>query len=190
MKKNNSKSDQSNEVEKLLEAAHDEMLLKLSVDSHIASISSNYLDADLDRRFQALRSRPSVPRQSKSQSATPSQSQTRRNVSVDDELKSSVGDDLSARFAALKASSSSSSANDDNKYDGVDVGPKIPDGDVDDGEDEVEKIIRWAKDAARLDPSPPSDDDDGKDSDRDTDSDSDSDDDEEQPQRNKSRRKQ
>ncbi|KAL9420364.1 hypothetical protein AB3S75_038023 [Citrus x aurantiifolia] len=186
MKKNNSKSDQSNEVEKLLEAAHDEMLLKLSVDSHIASISSNYLDADLDRRFQALRSRPSVPRQSKSQSATPSQSQTRRNVSVDDELKSSLGDDLSARFAALKASSSSSSANDDNKYDGVDVGPKIPDGDVDDGEDEVEKIIRWAKDAARLDPSAPSDDD--KDSDRDTDSDSDGD--EEQPQRNKGRRKQ
>lgn len=190
MKKNNSKSDQSNEVEKLLEAAHDEMLLKLSVDSHIASIPSNYLDADLDRRFQALRSRPSVPRQSKSQSATPSQSQTRRNVSVDDELKSSLGDDLSARFAALKASSSSSSsANDDNKYDGVDVGPKIPDGDVDHGEDEVEKIIRWAKDAARLDPSPPSDDDDDdKDSDRDTDSDSDGD--EEQPQRNKGRRKQ
>lgn len=187
MKKSNSKSDQSNEVEKLLEAAHDEMLLKLSVDSHIASISSNYLDADLDRRFQALRSRPSVPRQSKSQSATPSQYQTRRNVSVDDELKSSLGDDLSARFAALKASSSSS-ANDDNKYDGVDVGPKIPDGDVDHGEDEVEKIIRWAKDAARLDPSPPSDDDDDKDSDRDTDSDSD--DDEEQPQRNKGRRKQ
>lgn len=187
MKKSNSKSDQSNEVEKLLEAAHDEMLLKLSVDSHIASISSNYLDADLDRRFQALRSRHSVPRQSKSQSATPSQYQTRRNVSVDDELKSSLGDDLSARFAALKASSSSS-ANDDNKYDGVDVGPKIPDGDVDHGEDEVEKIIRWAKDAARLDPSPPSDDDDDKDSDRDTDSDSD--DDEEQPQRNKGRRKQ
>lgn len=189
MKKSNSKSDQSNEVEKLLEAAHDEMLLKLSVDSHIASISSNYLDADLDRRFQALRSRPSVPRQSKSQSATPSQSQTHRNVSVDDELKSSLGDDLSARLAALKASSSSSSANDDKKYDGVAVGPKIPDGDVDDGEDEVEKIIRWAKDAARLDPSPPSDDDDDKDSDRDTDSDSD-DDEEQQPQRNKGRRKQ
>ncbi|CAN0909007.1 hypothetical protein LINGRAHAP2_LOCUS25588 [Linum grandiflorum] len=34
-----------------------------------------------------------------------------------------------------------------------------------DEEDEVEKIIRWAKDAARLDPSPPSDSDDSDDGD-------------------------
>lgn len=180
MKKKNSNS---NEVEQLLQAAHDEMLLKLSVDSHIASISSNYLNADLDRRFQALKSRPSVPPLS-SQSKSQSQSQSRPNVNVDDELKSFIGDDLSARFVALKASSSSS-ANDNKNNDGESVGPKIPDADGDDGEDEVEKIIRWAKDAARLDPSPPSDDD--KDSDRDTDSDSD--DDEELPQRNKGRRK-
>jgi hypothetical protein len=68
---------------------------------------------------------------------------------VEEELKAVLGDDLSTRFAALKASSSSSSfiiAASASLHDAV-------------ADDEVEKLIRWAKDAARLDSSPPSDDD-------------------------------
>ncbi|KAJ0037681.1 hypothetical protein Pint_23254 [Pistacia integerrima] len=175
----------SDEVEQLLQSAQDEMLLKLSVNSHIAHISSNYIDSDLDRRFQALKSRPSLHQSSSSSSSSwSSSSQSNHrvndvNVNVDDELKSVVGDDLSVRFAALKASPSSS--NDNKNLNALSVGPNVSYDDDNDEEDEVEKLIRWAKDAARLDPSPPSDDD--KDSDC-TDSD-----DDEPPRRKKDHRK-
>jgi hypothetical protein len=141
------------EVEQLLQAAQDELVLNLSINSHMSRVSPNYIDSDLDRRFQALK---------KSGSSVPQESSSKKTYVDDKELKAVMGDDLSARFAALKGSSSSSSNPD------VGVGPKnilSDDGDGDgdgdeDEEDEVEKLIRWAKDAARLDPSPPSDDDD------------------------------
>ncbi|KAK3004878.1 hypothetical protein RJ639_019306 [Escallonia herrerae] len=59
-------------------------------------------------------------------------------------------DDLFARFAALKGTPSSSSSNDE----------QVLSGDQNDNVDEVEKLMRWAMDAARLDPSPSSDDED------------------------------
>lgn len=150
------------QVEQLLQAAQDDLMLKLSVDSHMSRVSPNYLDSDLDRRFQALRSRPSsataaVPRNPRpSQPHTQSDSSSRpppiENLVVDGESQSILGDDLAARFAALKASLPSSTAPPPSS---------IPnDVDSDDEEDEVEKLIQWAKDAARLDPSPPSEEDD------------------------------
>lgn len=174
----------SDEVEQLLQAAQDEMLLKLSVDSHMSRVAPDYLDPDLHRRFQALRSRPSSSQsksysQQKKQSskAPPSKPQQEQKEkeqkrereskivvvdNVDEELRGVLGDDLSTRFAALKASLSTSSnaapvaSTDTNE---VRIGLEKSNSD-DDEEDEVEKVIRWAMDAARLDPSPPSDDDD------------------------------
>ncbi|WCJ38988.1 hypothetical protein M5689_020012 [Euphorbia peplus] len=126
------------EVEQLLKAAQDEVLLKLSIDSHMSRVSPDYLLSDLDRRFQALKS-------TKQTHSTTKQPPPSRPPEADPKPN---GDDLLARFAALKASSSAPQ-------------PQLQlHSDDDDEEDEVEKIIRWAKDAARLDPSPPSDDDD------------------------------
>lgn len=138
-------------VEELLQAAADEMVLKLSVNSHMArgvSPKPNYnydcIPSDLDRRFQALKS--TVPTAPSSQSTA-----------------AVVGDDLSARFAALKASLSSSAASEAKRHPLDNHHHHHGDEDEDDDDDdEVQKLIRWAKDAARLDPSPPSDDDDGK----------------------------
>lgn len=155
---------EAKEVEELLQAAQDELLLKLSLDSHMSRVSPNYIDSDLDRRFQALKkSRPS----SLSSSVVP-QSQSQTHKSTDDNSNNS---DLSARFAALKAKGSSSSA-----AVGIGVGPSsniLYEEEEDDEDDEVEKLIRWAKDAARLDPSPPSDDDDDDDQDDDEEDDED-----------------
>ena len=159
---------EAKEVEELLQAAQDELLLKLSLDSHMSRVSPNYIDSDLDRRFQALKkSRPS----SSSSSVVP-QSQSQSHKSTDDNSNNS---DLSARFAALKAKGSSSSSS---AAVGVGVGPSrniLYEEEEDDEDDEVEKLIRWAKDAARLDPSPPSDDDDQDDDEEDDDDDDDDD---------------
>ncbi|XP_030935094.1 nucleolin [Quercus lobata] len=143
---------EAKEVEELLQAAQDELLLKLSLDSHMSRVSPNYIDSDLDRRFQALKkSRPS------SSSVVP---QSQSHKSTDNNSNNS---DLSARFAALKAKGSSPSSS--SAAVGVGAGPSSnilyeEEEEEDDEDDEVEKLIRWAKDAARLDPSPPSDDDD------------------------------
>ncbi|KAF5737954.1 transcription initiation factor TFIID subunit 11 isoform X3 [Tripterygium wilfordii] len=138
------------EVEQLLRAAQDELLLKLSVDSHMSRVSPDYLDSDLDSRFEALRSRPS---RSKSKSRSKSTSQavsSKPKPQQEQQQQQQSEDDLFARFSALKASLPSSST----------VGvPPGSDGIGDDNEDEVDKVIRWAIDAARLDPSLPSDDD-------------------------------
>lgn len=147
------------QVEQLLQAVQDDLMLKLSVDSHMSRVSPNYLDSDLDRRFQALRSRPSsaaAPRNPRpSRSDSPSKPPAIENLPVDGESQSILGDDLAARFAALKASLPSSTPPPPSS---------IPnDADSEDEEDEVEKLIQWAKDAARLDPSPPSDQDDDDD---------------------------
>ncbi|KAI9124868.1 hypothetical protein K1719_004195 [Acacia pycnantha] len=129
------------EVDELLRAAQDELLLKLSLDSHLASSSSSTLssvdlDADLERRFQALKS---------SQPSVGIASEVR-------ESKPSLGDDIFSRFDTLKVKSNPS----------LKQNPLVPftEEDDEDEDDQVEKLIQWAKDAARLDPSTPSDDDD------------------------------
>ena len=171
---------EAKEVEELLQAAQDELLLKLSLDSHMSRVSPNYIDSDLDRRFQALKkSRPS----SSSSSVVP---QSQSHKSTDDNSNNS---DLSARFAALKAKGSSSSSS---AAVGVGVGPSsniLYEEEDDDEDDEVEKLIRWAKDAARLDPSPPSDDDDQDDDEEDDDDDDYKKDCHEKPKGNHPRRK-
>lgn len=157
-KKHNSKTKQDeneeDEVEKLLRATEDDILLKLSVDSHMSrGSSSQIIHPDLDRRFQALRSSSSSS--SKSNSKPPSSTANpTSNTSNTKSNKAAVvnednGDDLFARFAALKSTLPSYS----NKNQQVEIN------DGDEG-DEVDEVIRWAIDAAALDPSPPSDDDD------------------------------
>ncbi|KAJ4774692.1 hypothetical protein LUZ62_058949 [Rhynchospora pubera] len=68
-------------VEELLRAAQDDVLLNLRVNSHSVGSDAHFssLDPDLTRRFDALRSKPSVPCSSNSDC-----------------------DDLEARFAKLK----------------------------------------------------------------------------------------
>lgn len=161
-----SSNAEEKQVEELLQAAQDEMLLKLSLNSHMSRVPPAYLDSDLHRRFQALKSRPSLP-------PSRSQSQPQRSVeaattsstppppslgaSVEDgESQALLGDELSVRFAALKGSLFSTSSSST---------PTIVIPEDDEDEDEVEKLIRWAKDAARLDPSLPSDDEEDEDDD-------------------------
>ncbi|TYI94704.1 hypothetical protein E1A91_D02G224100v1 [Gossypium mustelinum] len=182
-KKSSAATTENDAVDQLLQAAQDEMLLELSVDSHMSRVAPDYLNPDLRRRFQALRSRPSSSHsQQKKQSSAPPPSPPKPQPeqkedeekkdrkskvvvpdNVDEELKAVLGDDLSARFAALKASLSSSSSNPTaatsiSTNEGR-IGLEKSDGE-DDEEDEVERVIQWAKDAARLDPSPASDEDD------------------------------
>lgn len=134
------------EIEELLQAAQDEMILKLSVNSHTSRSHPSNLDPDLHSRFLALKS-------------LNNNKDPKKNSKVDE-------DDLMLRFAALKKTtvpspSSSSSF--------VHLPDQIGE---EDGEDaQVEKLIQWAIDAARLDPSPPSDDDDDDDHSQSSDSD-------------------
>ncbi|KAL6984793.1 hypothetical protein U1Q18_018172 [Sarracenia purpurea var. burkii] len=195
--------DGDDEVDLLLRAAEDDVLLNLSVDSHmsrgVSQSQSSYIDPDLDRRFQSLLNSSRSGSGSRSRSASkvapkPQALPTKTARDQDDEktkVKRRTGDggnisddDLFGRFAALKgsihssSSSSSSSSFDRNHY----QGPKeYNSGDEklnrrtieSDGvnEDEVQKVIQWAIDAARLDPSPSTDTDDDADSSYDDDSD-------------------
>lgn len=146
------KKSESEEVEELLRAAEDDVSLKLSLNSHMARGSSTqFIDPDLDQRFQALRSKQTPPRKPK-------------GLDLDNQATSTTdeSDDLLTRFAALKSSlpaysSASSSAK-----------QHVVVEDEEDHDDEVEKVIKWAIDAARLDPSPPSGTDDDDDSDDNT----------------------
>ncbi|XP_062157977.1 uncharacterized protein LOC133865572 [Alnus glutinosa] len=156
MERNKKKAAERNdEVEELLQAAEDELLLKLSLHSHISRLAPDYLPSDLDRRFQALKSRPSVPPNPSSHSLSPPQNSQESTTSSVDQ------DELSARFLALKGSH------------GIPADPKLSSSGDDDAaaaedeEDEVEKLIQWAKDAARLERSPSSDDEDDDDDDDD-----------------------
>lgn len=152
-------------VDQLLQSAQDELLLKLSVDSHMSRVSPDYLLPDLDRRFQALKSRPTT-------TTTTIQSSTIISKSRPSKSQDDVDpDDLFARFAALKAPNNTTSSSTVSGPGGFDQG-----GDGDE-EDEVEKIIRWAKDSSRLDHSPPSDEDEDEDEDEDDHDDDDSDND-------------
>ncbi|KAK4738503.1 hypothetical protein R3W88_002200 [Solanum pinnatisectum] len=133
------KKSQSEEVEELLRAAEDDVSLKLNLNSHMARGSSTqFIDPDLDQRFQALRSKQTPQKKPISQKGLDNQAT----------LTTDESDDLLTRFAALKSSlpaysSASSSAKQHAMVE-------------DDDDDEVEKVIKWAIDAARLDPSPPS----------------------------------
>ncbi|KAF6170202.1 hypothetical protein GIB67_038735 [Kingdonia uniflora] len=128
-------------MDELLRASQDEVLLKLSVDSHLSRNSSSPLDKDLARRFQALK--------------LPSAGVTKQDD--DDEL----GANLSARLSALKASKAPDFSYAELKLGKSGVGSGELKGDVEDeDEDEVEKVMQWAMDAARLDPSKSDDDDD------------------------------
>ncbi|TKY69052.1 hypothetical protein E2542_SST05316 [Spatholobus suberectus] len=150
-KRKTEKEKREDEVEELLQVAQDQILLNLS-HSHMARASPFSpsakkdvgdtelgldLDLDLERRFQALKM--------KTKSASPPQPQ----------------DDLSARFDALKAKSSPSvdptvtASNSTARFDNYNEEEE----ESEDEEAQVQKLIQWAKDAARLDPSPPSDDD-------------------------------
>lgn len=163
------------EVDELLRAAQDDVLIKLSLNSHIAHLgTSSSIDPDLDSRFQALKACQSKSKSSKldaSQVGIVSEKKNPEKVlrAVDE------SDDLFARFAALKGSSLPSHPSSAADVGGRDEVQQLAN---DGGEDEVEKVIKWAIDAARLDPSPPSDSDkeEGGDDDDDLSDDSDDDD--------------
>ncbi|RWR89481.1 pheromone-processing carboxypeptidase KEX1-like protein [Cinnamomum micranthum f. kanehirae] len=201
----NNKNEDS-EVEELLRAAEDDMLLNLSIHSHTSR--SNPFDADLARRFEALK----MPKPSSSSNITKSPKPNKEeeekeekeerqvttgslsSLQVDENLKMILGSDLSARFAALRKGSSSSSSSipskdfqghsgksndhDDDEVDGDGVSKK-----------EVDKLIQWAMDAARLDPSISSDDDGGVDDDSDIDEEEEEEEEEEDKKKKKKKKK-
>lgn len=155
---------EEDEVEQLLQAAQDEMILKLSVDSHTSRSSSDYLDSDLQSRFLALKSQPS----SKKKDQQHRQKRRPKSPPKSKDVVEETPDDLMRRFAALKTSLPSSSSSSS-----VLIPDEIGEDSDEIGEDaEVEKLIQWAIDAARLDPSPPSDDDQSQSSDNDDETDS------------------
>lgn len=152
------KSVEEDEVEELLKAAQDDMLLKLGLNSHMTHSSSQFssIDPDLDSRFLALKK----PHQSKSNSKSISKSKLDDTAGTTQKNPEKVlqnideSDDLFARFAALK--SSLPSYNTSVRDGQVQQQQQLMDDDGAGEEDEVEKVIKWAIDAARLDPSPPS----------------------------------
>lgn len=126
-------------MEQLLRAAQDDVLLKLSINSHMSRAAA--INPDLDRRFQALK-KPQKPTQADNST-----------TKIDG---AAANDDLISRFAALKSSLPSHSRTE--KKSDESINQLVTEEEEED--DEVEKVIKWAIDAARLDPSPPSDDDD------------------------------
>ncbi|KAH9602520.1 hypothetical protein KSS87_004412 [Heliosperma pusillum] len=152
--KKNSKSEVNDEVEELLRAAEDAALLKLTLNSHAVHASSSNLHPELDLRFRNLKTGSnSKCKQVSTKNMAP---QEPKNVKkeVDD-------DDLLLRFAALKASIPKPPPPASSSLVGLYASDTCVDNIAEGGEeDEVDKVIRWAMDAARLDPSPPSDDED------------------------------
>ncbi|KAL3502345.1 hypothetical protein ACH5RR_036794 [Cinchona calisaya] len=146
-KKKSTADCKDEEVDELLRAAQDDMLLKLSLNSHMArfgnSSSSEFsgIDPDLDSRFQALR-KTNQPK-SKPQlddAATTTRTEKKNPEKVLRNIDQS--DDLLARFAALKGSlpsySSSAAAGGGGGGGNDQVRQQLMEDD-DDGEDEVEK---------------------------------------------------
>lgn len=139
----NRKAREGDEVEELLRAAEDELLLNLTLNSHMSRVSPSYIDADLDRRFQVLKSSSSSSKTNpKLKDPVPRNGQNPQEPRLDH----ADNDDLLARFAALKGSISEATVTATDRAD-----------DDDDEEDEVEKVIRWAMDTVRLENSPPTD---------------------------------
>ncbi|GAA0155959.1 hypothetical protein LIER_13565 [Lithospermum erythrorhizon] len=141
----------NDEVEELLQAAHEDVFLKMNVHSHMVHASSSQIiDPDLDQRFQALKSNQNT------------QKHIPKNPSINKQSENHGGsDDLLGRFEALKKSLPFYENN--GNLESFGGGGE----EEEDEEDEVEKVIRWAKDAARLDPSPSSEDDNDNDDDGD-----------------------
>ncbi|PIN08276.1 hypothetical protein CDL12_19150 [Handroanthus impetiginosus] len=154
------------EVEQLLRAAQDDMILKLNLNSHMARASASAaIDPDLDRRFQALR-KPQKPTKVENSTERAPTKMDNGDSKVDE---ATAADDLFARFTALKNSLPSYTRNENkSNFPGdASIDQLVTE---EQSDDEVEKVIKWAIDAARLDPSPPSDDeDDDDDNDNDND---------------------
>ncbi|XP_021766376.1 transcription elongation factor SPT5-like isoform X2 [Chenopodium quinoa] len=156
--------DVNDEVEELLRAAEDAALLKINLNSHTIHASPSDLHPELEQRFRDLKtgSKSKTKKESVTRKTPPTQS-----ADVNNQVEE---DDLLARFAALKASLPKPSPSASSSFVGVgtldaSVEDKLAGGSLDskaviddEEEDEVEKVIRWAMDAARLDPSPSSDD--------------------------------
>uniref|UniRef100_A0A0E0LR88 Uncharacterized protein n=1 Tax=Oryza punctata TaxID=4537 RepID=A0A0E0LR88_ORYPU len=141
------------EVEALLRAAQDAVMLKLQANSHLVSSLSSVtapnlppsldpaaaadpLDADLARRFDALRShRPPDPKPK--QPDAPSAAAAAGAGGMDE---------LEARFAALKGAAPAGPEK-ETRMRLDDLGGESDE----DEDDEVDKVMRWAMDAARLD---------------------------------------
>lgn len=139
------------EVEALIRAAQDAVLLKLQANSHLVSSTPaasasgppasldaaalDPLDSDLARRFDALKYRASAATNPKPAGAGAG-------------AGAAVGgmDELEARFAALKGAAAGPEK--DTRVRLEDLGG---DSSEEDEADEVDKLMRWAMDAARLD---------------------------------------
>nr|XP_027097204.1 uncharacterized protein LOC113716872 isoform X2 [Coffea arabica] len=136
------KSVEEDEVEELLKAAQDDMLLKLGLNSHMTHSSSQFssIDPDLDSRFLALKK----PHQSKSNSKSISKSKLDDTAGTTQKNPEKVlqnideSDDLFARFAALK--SSLPSYNTSVRDGQVQQQQQLMDDDGAGEEDEVEKV--------------------------------------------------
>ncbi|KAL6006713.1 hypothetical protein ACLOJK_032206 [Asimina triloba] len=179
-KKKGKEDGSSKEVEELLSAAQDHMLLDLRIGSHSTRDASS-LDGDLHRRFEALK-KPSLSSSARTTTISPLPEKTAKKTSretvavsggeVDDELNRALGADLAARFAVLKGISSSPASSTESVVtpEKLNLEKEEEEEEEDDDDDdvdedgvskkEVDKLIQWATDAARLDPSLNSDDDD------------------------------
>jgi len=139
------------EVEALLRAAQDAVLLKLQANSHLVSSSASAsasapgpiaplddaaaaapdpLEDDLARRFDALKSRAAAPKPGGGGAVAPA--------------GASGMDELEVRFAVLKGAAGPEK---EARVRLEDLGGESSE----DEEDEVDKVMRWAMDAARLD---------------------------------------
>jgi hypothetical protein len=150
-------SGEEAEVEALLRAAQDAVMLKLQANSHLVSSTSfasasasaptvplddaaapDPLEDDLARRFDALKSRAAVP-------APASKPAGAGAATAPAPAATASGmDELEARFAALKGAAGPEKEAARVKLE--DLG-----GESSEDEDEVDKVMRWAMDAARLD---------------------------------------
>ncbi|KAK8943702.1 hypothetical protein KSP40_PGU001490 [Platanthera guangdongensis] len=146
---------EASEVDEMLRAAEDELLMELHVSSH--TISSSSLDSDLARRFEALKSPRLPPHPKASQAIPPPQSSTPESKGLENRDRiheDAANDDLMARFAALKAPTRNLQPMSNPISNHVDFSG---DEEIDDGDEvskkEVEKVMQWAMDAAMLDPS-------------------------------------
>lgn len=155
IEKSNKKTE-SEEVEELLRAAEDDVFLKLSLNSHVVRGScTQFMDPYLDQRFQALRSK-------KTPAKNPLSQQGLDNQPLSASLTTDESDDLFTRFAALKSSLPTYSSASSSAKQQVAV-------ENEEDDDEVEKVIKWAIDAASLDHSSPSETDDDDDNNTDED---------------------
>ncbi|XP_031496303.1 uncharacterized protein LOC116261602 [Nymphaea colorata] len=162
------------EVEELLRVAQDDVFLRLNVNSHRLHSSSSGLDADLDRRFAALK----VPSAQKpNPSAACNESEEKRGQIGDGKSGDVFGAELSARFLALKGPmKGEADVAMKQPMDSLSVAAGNGCGEDEDFDSEVQKLLEWAKDAARLDSSRSDEEDEGSDGDDDDDDDESDDD--------------